>query len=419
MKFKAFPLFTLLLFSAACGGSDALTPQQDADAALPLLSYGNTPPCSKNPNGALSPSDPIFCVEITGSTSIEVAQTSNLQCTAYNFYGRVLSATYEWSVSSSTYATMSASGAYASITGVKGTPGPSSEWVYCLARNTVTPGGVHGTRTLTVLAPVRSVAVTPTQVSVAATTTTQLTAVAKDAGGNVLSGKVFTWTSSNSSVATVNPSGVVTGVSVGAVTVTASAEGYTSAPIQVTVTSAPQVSVLTLSDRNLVDVDSTSIITVYARDPNGVQFRPPPVTLTFSPVSAVVDGEQSTSLPQREYRVRGLLADHVIITASVNGVQDTSWLSVSPGVSIQGPTSTQTAGNYTWTSTVSGCNSGCTYQWVKSAVPLIAAFSSPTKSPTLSTGPSMTMSVSGTTAFYVGLKVVSNGKTTHTFHRVN
>src|SRR5687767_7989244 len=114
VKFKALSLFTLLLLSAGCGGSDAITPQQDADAAVPILSYGNTPTCNKNPSGALSPSDPIHCVEITGSTSIEVGQTSNLQCTAYNFYGRVLSTTFEWSSSSNTYATMSTSGAYAS-----------------------------------------------------------------------------------------------------------------------------------------------------------------------------------------------------------------------------------------------------------------------------------------------------------------
>ncbi len=418
MKLKFLSLFALLLLSA-CGGSDATTPQQDAVAADPLLSYGNSPPCSRNPNGAVSPTDPIFCVEITGSTTVEVAQTSNLQCTAYNINGRVLSTTFEWSSSSNTYATLSSSGAYGSITGVKGTPSSSSEWVYCLARNSATPGGVHGTRTLTVLAPVRSVAVTPTQVSVAATTTTPLTAVAKDAGGNVLSGKAFTWSSSNSSVASVNALGVVTGVSTGTATVTASAEGVTSSPVQVTVTPAPQIAVLTLSDRNMVDADSTRIVTVYARDPNGVQFRPPPVTLTFSPASAVVDGEQSTSLPQREYRVRGLLADHVIITASVNGVQDTSWLSVAPGISIQGPASTPTAGSYTWTSTVSGCNGGCTYQWVKTPTAFLGAFSSPTKAPTLSTGTSVTMSVSESTGFYVGLKVVSNGKATHTFYRVN
>src|SRR2546426_7370702 len=47
----------------------------------------------------------------------------------------------------------------------------------------------------------------------------------RDAGGNVLTGRVISWGSSNTTVATVSGSGLVTGVTAGAVTITATSEG--------------------------------------------------------------------------------------------------------------------------------------------------------------------------------------------------
>ena len=46
--------------------------------------------------------------------------------------------------------------------------------------------------------------------------TVQLTASARDASGNPISGKVFTWSSSDASCATVNSSGLVTAAGNGA-----------------------------------------------------------------------------------------------------------------------------------------------------------------------------------------------------------
>ncbi|MEO7999941.1 MAG: Ig-like domain-containing protein, partial [Gemmatimonadaceae bacterium] len=52
------------------------------------------------------------------------------------------------------------------------------------------------------------------------------TATALGAGGQILAGKTFTWTTSNSAIATVSSTGVVTGVSVGTAKITASVEGF-------------------------------------------------------------------------------------------------------------------------------------------------------------------------------------------------
>ena len=70
-----------------------------------------------------------------------------------------------------------------------------------------------------------SITVSPSSASVVAGATTPLVATARDANGSTISGVTFSWTSSNNNVATVNSSGVVTGVTQGSATITASASG--------------------------------------------------------------------------------------------------------------------------------------------------------------------------------------------------
>ena len=65
----------------------------------------------------------------------------------------------------------------------------------------------------------------------------QLVATAKDAGGNTLTGRTTTWTSSSACVASVSSSGLVGAVSAGSATITATVEGR-SATAAITVSSA-------------------------------------------------------------------------------------------------------------------------------------------------------------------------------------
>ena len=87
-------------------------------------------------------------------------------------------------------------------------------------------------------APVATVAVSPASASIGVAGTQQLTATLRDAGGNVLTGRTVTWASTNTLVATVSGSGLVSGLLAGSVTITATSEGQ-NGPATITVTALP------------------------------------------------------------------------------------------------------------------------------------------------------------------------------------
>ena len=86
----------------------------------------------------------------------------------------------------------------------------------------VTSGAASATEgfsvTGTTSATVASIAVSPATSNLTVGGTTQASAVAKDANGNVLSGQSFAWTTSNASIATVSSSGLVSAVGTGTAT---------------------------------------------------------------------------------------------------------------------------------------------------------------------------------------------------------
>jgi hypothetical protein len=94
--------------------------------------------------------------------------------------------------------------------------------------------------TLSATAPdpvVTTVTVSPTSASVVAGATTPLQATVKDQNGSVMTGQTVTWSSSNTAAATVNASGVVTGVAAGSATITAMSAGK-SGTSSITVTAS-------------------------------------------------------------------------------------------------------------------------------------------------------------------------------------
>jgi uncharacterized protein YjdB len=95
-------------------------------------------------------------------------------------------------------------------------------------------GTVAGSASVSVTPPpVDNVTVTPSAPNVPAGQTVQLTATLKDANGNVLTGRVVQWSTSNALRAIVNSSGLVTTSSTnkGTVTITATSEGKSGSAI--------------------------------------------------------------------------------------------------------------------------------------------------------------------------------------------
>lgn len=168
---------------------------------------------------------PTAVVNITpSSTMIRVGDTSTLVATALDNAGRPVSGRpVTWRSGNAGVVTASASGV---ITGVAtGT-----------ASVTATIDGVSDVASVTVQpVAVASIDVTPTTSSLRLGETAQLSARTVDASGAPLAGRVVTWSSSNSSVATVSSTGVVTGAGLGNATITATSEGKTdTARISVT-----------------------------------------------------------------------------------------------------------------------------------------------------------------------------------------
>src|SRR5207302_119598 len=90
-----------------------------------------------------------------------------------------------------------------------------------VAQFTVFPGNMSDTATVAVtLPPVSAVSVSPPSATVSVGQTAQLTATPKDASGTPLSGRAVTWSSSDTTIARVSGSGLVTAIATGSATIT-------------------------------------------------------------------------------------------------------------------------------------------------------------------------------------------------------
>ena len=152
-----------------------------------------------------------------------------------------------------------------------------------------TVDGRQGSAQITVrVVPVVSVSVSPTTASVIVGGSTTLIATPRDSAGQPLFNRVIGWSSSNSSIATVNSSGVVTGVAAGSAIITASVEGKTgTATITVSTVAQGQVASITVSPPSAtVNVAWTTNLSATARDGNGNAI--PGSTFTWSSSNASI-----------------------------------------------------------------------------------------------------------------------------------
>ena len=125
-----------------------------------------------------------------------------------------------------------------------------------MATLSATAGSASGSAAVTVAQEVSAVVVTPAADTLLAGDTVRLAAEARDANGHTVAGQDFSWTSGDTAVAAVDPTGLVTAVGIGEVEITATSSGVAgratvtvAAPAATTVAVEPEdVTIQTIGD---------------------------------------------------------------------------------------------------------------------------------------------------------------------------
>ena len=176
----------------------------------------------------------IVSVEVSPSTAELTALGATVQLTAGAFDENghaVAGAEFSWESSGVAIATVDASGLVTAV----------AEGVATITANA---GASSGAAMVTVTETVASVEVSPSAATVGLGGTLQLTAEAIDASGQTMADAEFSWESSDAAIATVDASGLVTGVAVGVATITANSGAASgTATIRVISVTGPVVSV--------------------------------------------------------------------------------------------------------------------------------------------------------------------------------
>ena len=242
------------------------------------------------------------------AASVTAGQTVQLTATPKDGNGNPLTGrTVTWATSDAAVATVSGNGLVTS-----GTPGTVTI--------TASSEGKNGTAAITVTnVPVASVAVTPPTASVRVGQTVQLTATPQDGSGSPLAGRVVTWVSSAAGIATVSPSGLVTGVAAGTATLTATSEGK-SGTATVTVTIVPVASVTVSPASSSLAVGQTVQLTATPKDSAGNALTGRVVTWVSS--AAGVATVSASGL------VTGVAAGTATLTATSEGKSGTAAVTV-------------------------------------------------------------------------------------------
>jgi uncharacterized protein YjdB len=223
---------TLAMSMAACGGGGDSGGGAVTAPPVAVGSVAVTLPAGQLQAGA----------QLTASADVRSAAGAALS-------GRVVA----WSSSNSAVATVTDGGV---VTGVA--PGSVSI--------TATSEGRSGSASLTVVpAPVTTVVVSAPSTTLVTARTLQAAVQLRDERGNTLAGRAVTWSSSAPTVATVNETGLVTGVSSGTVTITATSEGR-SGTLSLAVVPPPVATVSVSLRQSTIPLGTTTTATAVMRD---------------------------------------------------------------------------------------------------------------------------------------------------------
>jgi uncharacterized protein YjdB len=259
---------------------------------------------------------PVSSVVVTPETAtLTVGQSQQLDAKTYDAGGSELNGrTITWSSSNEDVASVSSTG---KVLGVA----PGSATI------TATSEGKRDKATITVVAPVGAVVVSPDSISVVIGKTSTLTATVKDANGNTLNGRSVTWKSSNTGVATVDENGVVTGVAAGTASVTATSEGKSgSAKVVVTLEPVSKVTVADIenTDNPLTVVQGQTMqLVALLTDASGNALTSDGRTITWTSDDQSIAAVNGTGL------VTGAAPGKTKITATADGVSGSADVTVT------------------------------------------------------------------------------------------
>jgi len=219
--------------AASVDGAGVVTGVAAGSATISAASAGKTGTSVVTVTAAPPPPPVVTTVTVSpSSASIQAGATTTLSATVKDQQGNVMTGqTIGWSTNNAAAATVNSNGV---VSGVAAG----------VATIAATSSGKSGTSTITVTAApppppvVTTVSVSPTTSAVDVGATTTLTATVKDQNGNVMTGQTVAWSTNNAPVATVNSGGVVTGVSGGSATITATSSGK-SGTSSITVNAPP------------------------------------------------------------------------------------------------------------------------------------------------------------------------------------
>ncbi len=228
--------------------------------------------CGGGGDGGTAPTPPaVATVAVTlAQPSIVVGSSTTATAVLRDAGGATLSnRTVVWTSSNSAIATVTNAGVVSTLAAGDVVISATSE-------------GRTGTASLAVLPPpVANVTVSLAQNRVIAGGSTNATAVLTDGSGATLTGRAITWSSGNTSMATVNAAGTVTAVAAGTVVITATSEGR-SGSAQLTIDPPPVATVAVAITPSTVVVGSNTAAAAILRDASGATLSNRPIAWTSS-----------------------------------------------------------------------------------------------------------------------------------------
>jgi uncharacterized protein YjdB len=166
-----------------------------------------------------------------------------------------------------------------------------------------------------------AITLTPSSRTVQVGATVQLVAQVTDPGGNLLTGRTITYSSSDAAVATVSPQGLVSARFPGVARITALSDGKT-AEATITVIAVPIAEVRVLPGNTELIVGNTRALQVQARSASGI--------ILTGRATAWISGAPGIATVNASGLVTAVAPGTAIIVATVGGVSGTATVQVQP-----------------------------------------------------------------------------------------